>query len=188
MESCALFGNWKQQNHEENTMTHLLVSQLIFARSEFVRCLDGISEEEGIRRIDPMNSISWMIGHLASQENFFWVRLGQGIVLERDLVKLVGTGRPASTPPLLEMWDKWREITSTADGYLNQITTSLLTETFELKGKSLQENIGTLLLRNIYHYWFHIGEAHAVRQMLGHEELPQFVGDMSIALYQAETT
>ena len=30
-----------------------------------------------------------------------------------------------------------------------------------------------------YHYWFHIGEAHAVRQMLGHVDLPDFVGDMS---------
>jgi hypothetical protein len=169
-------------------MTHLLVSQLFFARSEFERCLEGVTEEEGIHRIEPMNSISWMIGHLASQENFFWVRVGQGIIFERGLVELVGTGRPASTPPLHEMWEKWRAITHMADDYLSQITTTLLTEIFELKGKPLQESIGTLLQRNIYHYWFHIGEAHAVRQMLGHEELPQFVGDMSNALYRAETT
>ena len=37
-----------------------------------------------------------------------------------------------------------------------------------------------------YHYWFHIGEAHAIRQILGHGELPQFVGDMSQALYRPE--
>jgi hypothetical protein len=133
-----------------------------------------------------MNSISWMVGHLASQENFFWVRLGQGIVIERALVKLVGTGRPASTPPLHDMWEKWRAITTTADDYLDQITSPLLEEVFELKGTPLRENIGTLLLRNIYHYWFHTGEAHAVRQMLGHEGLPDFVGDMSSAIYQAE--
>jgi hypothetical protein len=41
-------------------------------------------------------------------------------------------------------------------------------------------------LRNMYHYWFHMGEAHAIRQMLGHSHLPQFVGDMSEALYQPE--
>lgn len=46
-------------------------------------------------------------------------------------------------------------------------------------GKPRREDIGTTLLRNIFHYWFHIGEAHAVRQMLGHADLPQFVGDMS---------
>jgi hypothetical protein len=37
-----------------------------------------------------------------------------------------------------------------------------------------------------YHYWFHMGEGHAIRQMLGHGELPQFVGNMSAALYRPE--
>jgi hypothetical protein len=35
-----------------------------------------------------------------------------------------------------------------------------------------------------YHYWYHLGEAHAIRQMLGHQDLPQFVGDMSAAVYR----
>jgi hypothetical protein len=43
-----------------------------------------------------------------------------------------------------------------------------------------------MLLRNIYQYWMHPGEAHAIRQMLGHADLPQFVGDMSEALYRPE--
>jgi len=37
-----------------------------------------------------------------------------------------------------------------------------------------------------YHYWFHTGEAHAIRQMLGRGELPQFVGDMTKAFYRPE--
>jgi hypothetical protein len=57
----------------------------------------------------------------------------------------------------------------------------------EWEGKPLPENIGTMLLRNIYHYWFHIGEAHAIRQMLGHPDLPQFVGDISKAAYCPES-
>jgi hypothetical protein len=31
-----------------------------------------------------------------------------------------------------------------------------------------------------------LGEAHAIRQMLGHQNLPEFVGDMSQALYRPE--
>jgi hypothetical protein len=31
-----------------------------------------------------------------------------------------------------------------------------------------------------------IGEAHAIRQLLGYPDLPQFVGDMSQAVYRAE--
>jgi hypothetical protein len=56
----------------------------------------------------------------------------------------------------------------------------------ERKGRVLDESVGTSLMRNICHYWFHTGEAHAIRQMLGHGELPQFVGDMAAATYRPE--
>jgi hypothetical protein len=42
------------------------------------------------------------------------------------------------------------------------------------------------MLRNTYHYWHHLGEAHAIRQMLDHQQLPEFVGDMSSAPYTPE--
>jgi hypothetical protein len=45
-----------------------------------------------------------------------------------------------------------------------------------------------MLLRHIDHYWFHTGQAHAVREMLGHKNLPDFVGDMSAALYAPESS
>jgi hypothetical protein len=50
----------------------------------------------------------------------------------------------------------------------------------------IAENIGLTLLRNIYHYWFHLGEAHAVRQLLGHSDLPQFVGDLKEVCFDSE--
>jgi len=38
-----------------------------------------------------------------------------------------------------------------------------------------------------YHYWYHLGEAMAARQILGHSQLPDFVGDIdSLASYQPE--
>jgi hypothetical protein len=48
---------------------HPLVTQLRFARSEFQRCLDGVSAEDAVHRFGPMNCISWIVGHLANQEN-----------------------------------------------------------------------------------------------------------------------
>ena len=165
-------------------MPHPLVTQLRFARSEFVRGLDGVSPEDALRRLGPMNSIGWTVGHLASQENAYWVFLGQGLRLQPELRKLVGTGQPASTPPLDEMWAAWREITTAADRYLDTLTVEALETYFLRDGKPLGENIGTLLQRNLYHYWYHLGEALAVRQMLGHTGLPQFVGDMTQAVYQ----
>jgi hypothetical protein len=107
-------------------MVHPLVTQLWFARSEFVRGLEGVSPEDAARRFEPMNCMSWIVGHLASQENFFWVRIAQDIDLAPDLYKVVGYGRPATTPPWEEMWARWREITETADQYLTTITPQTL--------------------------------------------------------------
>ena len=160
-------------------MTHPLVSQLKFSRSELVRCLDGISDEDAERRLEPMNSISWIVGHLAWQEQSLWVDAAQGRYIVPDLNSLVGFGEPPSTPPMQEMWAAWEEITHNADQYLESLTPDMLDVHLQWKGKPLREDIGTTLLRNIYHYWFHIGEAHAIRQSLGHPDLPQFVGELS---------
>lgn len=159
-------------------MTHPLVIQLRFARSELQRALDGISDEEACQRFKPMNCISWMIGHLANQEHRYWVIAAQGKNLAPDLNDLVGFGKPASTPPLDEMWDVWRSITTEADIFLDTVTSPELQTYFEWYGKPFPESAGTLLQRALYHYWYHIGEAMAVRQMLGHTNLPQFVGDI----------
>lgn len=165
-------------------MAHLLVNQLRFARSEFVRGLEGVSTEEATRRFLPMNCISWMVGHLANQEQRYWLGLAQGKMLFPELNDLVGYHKPASTPPLDEMWAIWREVTAAADAYLDSLTSTDLVVTYILKGKPVTENTGTLMMRNIYHYWFHTGEASAVRQLLGHTNLPEFVGDMSAAVYR----
>jgi hypothetical protein len=165
---------------------HLLVNQLRFARSEFLRCLEGVSAEDGIRRLEPMNCISWIIGHLANQEHRYWVLWAQGRDLAPGLNELVGFGQPASTPPLEEMWDTWRRVTQAADEFLDLLTTERLQDHLEWQGRPRAESVGTMLYRNIYHYWFHTGEAYAIRQMLGHGELPQFVGDMAQANYRPD--
>jgi len=166
--------------------THLLVTQLRFARREFVRCLEGVTDKDAQRRIEPINSISWIIGHLANQENRYWVMVAQGQLLLPGLNDLVGYGKPASTPPLDEMWAAWTSITEAADEYLETLTPALLQTHLVWKDKPVEESVGTLLMRNIFHYWFHLGEAHAIRQLLGHKSLPQFVGDMETAVYYPE--
>jgi hypothetical protein len=163
---------------------HPLVSQLRFARTEFQRCLAGVSAEDGIRRLEPMNCISWIVGHLANQEHAYWVLWGQGQNIAPGLQELVGYGRPASTPPLDEMWASWHKVTGAADPFLDALTPQRLDTFLEWQGKPVRESIGTLLLRNVNHYWFHTGEAHAIRQMLGHGVLPQFVGDISKVPFQ----
>jgi uncharacterized damage-inducible protein DinB len=165
---------------------HPLVTQLRFTRSEFVRGLDGVSEADGLVRPMPINSIGWMVGHLANQEHRYWVVFAQGREVVQGLTERVGTGRPASTPSLAEMWSTWRAVTAAADEYLDTLTVERLGTHLSREGKPIDESVGTMLMRVIYHYWFHTGEAAAVRQLLGHQDLPEFVGDMDTAPYRAE--
>lgn len=156
-------------------MPHPLVDQLRFTRSEFRRALEGVTDEEGSKRFEPINSISWMVGHLAWQEQLYWLTRAQGITSHEDIVNL-GFGKPMSNPSLSAMWQAWREITQAADPYLDTLTTNMLSTHFVIDGKEHPESIGSMLRRMTYHYWYHMGESQAVRQLLGHTNLPSFVG------------
>lgn len=46
-------------------VAHPLVEQLRFTREEWLRALRGVPEEDGFRRLEPINSIGWIVGHLA---------------------------------------------------------------------------------------------------------------------------
>jgi hypothetical protein len=55
-----------------------------------------------------------------------------------------------------------------------------------LDGKATGQTLGSAMLRMTYHYWYHTGEIQAIRQMLGHADLPQYVGDLEgVAPYRA---
>ena len=159
-------------------MPHPLVRQLYFTRSEWLRALDGVTDEEARRRFLPMNCISWIVGHLAWQEQRYWLTYSQGQTPVPQINELVGYGRPACTPPLDEMLAAWRTVTQAADPFLNQITTARLQEPIALTG--WETIVGSLMQRVLYHYWYHIGEIQAIRQMLGHTNLPEFVGDIDL--------
>ena len=165
---------------------HPLVTQLRFARSEFRRCFEGVEEAEARQRLQPMNCLSWIVGHLANQEQRCWLIFSQGQTLYPNLNDLVGFGKPASTPPLDEMWSVWQEITQAADAYLDTLTPQALLAYQNRDGKPLPENTGTLLMRNIYHYFYHTGEASAIRQILGHKNLPIYIGEMEEVQYRPE--
>jgi len=166
-------------------MTHPLIDQLRFARFSFVRAIDGVTDDEGRQRFGSINSASWIVGHLANHEQRSWfVRRGLEPI-RPELVDLVGTGRPASTPAVTEMWTAWKEITAAAEPWLDSLTEDDLHSFFDTPGPD--ESLGTSILRVIYHYWYHLGEASAIRQMLGHTDLPQFVGPIgNQAMYRSE--
>jgi hypothetical protein len=159
-------------------MPHPLVTQLRFARSELQRALASVSPADAIRRILPMNCISWNVGHLACQEQGCWLFYGQGRLILPQLDEQFAYGAPASTPPLEQVWEAWRSVIDAADPWLDTLTTASLQEHVYRDGQPSEYTVGSLLQRTIYHYWYHIGESMAIRQMLGHVALPDFVGNL----------
>lgn len=163
--------------------------QLRFSRSEFNRALEGVSETDAVQHMGPMNSIGWIVGHLANQEQRYWLMRPGLPLIYPDLNTLVGYGSLPNTPALADMRKVWADITAAADRYLDVLEPELMQQFFPSSGASVKynESIGTLLLRNIYHYWYHLGEIMSIRQMLGHKDLPEYIGSMAQSPYFPET-
>ena len=159
-------------------MAHPLVDQLRFARSELKRGLEGVTDEAARQRFLPMNCIAWNIGHLAWQEQRYWLRGAQGKTLLPELNDAFRYGAAASTPDLEKTWAAWRGVTEAADSWLDGVATGVLQQQVLVDGKPIGYTFGSLLLRTTYHYWYHTGENQAMRQMLGHTGLLDFVGDI----------
>jgi hypothetical protein len=162
---------------------HPLVTQLRFTRSEWMRGLKAVTAEDAARRFGAINPIAWMIGHLAWQEQLYWLERAQGAAPVPE-VKQFGYGKPLVVPPLADAWAWWRAVTTAADPYLDALTSAALTRRW--KREPSRETPGTKLHRTTYHYWFHLGESQAVRQMLGHANLPDFVGSFRTSGYRPE--
>ena len=159
-------------------MTHPLVDQFRFTRSEWMRGLKGVTEEEGARHFGQMNSIGWTVGHLAWHEQRTFLQRPQNKIIFPQLNELFAYGAPMNTPSLKEMLEIWHVVTESADPYLDTLTTEILLTELLLNGEVVGQTRGSALRRITYHYWYHIGEIQAIRQMLGQADLPEYVGDI----------
>ncbi len=154
-----------------------LVNQLRFTRMEFRRGFEGVSEHDGSRRMVPINNIAWIVGHMAWHEQYYWLKRAQGQVLFPDLDESAAFGKDPGVVSLGHMTAHWKVVTAASDGYLSGLTLPDLERHMRVGEKELPFNIGTMIQRVIYHYWYHCGEMQALRQLMRHQNLPQFVSD-----------
>ncbi|MBL8077662.1 MAG: DinB family protein [Anaerolineales bacterium] len=159
-------------------MTHPLVDQIRFTRSEWLRGLAGTTEEDGARHFGQMNSIGWIVGHLAWHEQRTFLQRPQNIILFPELNEIFAYGAPMSTPSLKQMLGTWHAVTAESEAYLDSLTTESLLLDLPVNGESVGQIRGTVLRRITYHYWYHLGEILSIRQMIGGKDLPDFVGDI----------
>ena len=66
---------------------------------------------EAQERFLPMNCISWNVGHMAWQEQRYWLIYEQGIELYPDIDRVFRWNAPASTPALEDVQAAWQAIT-----------------------------------------------------------------------------
>jgi len=154
-----------------------IINQLKFARMEFRKGFSGVNEADGAKRLLPVNSIAWMVGHMAWHEQYYWLQRAQGKVLFPLLNQSASFGKPPGELNLNEMVDCWERVIENADAYLLTLKKEDLLACMRVGEEELPFNIGTMVLRVTYHYWYHNGEMQAVRQLLGHQNLTDFVTD-----------
>jgi hypothetical protein len=171
-------GSVRPRRGKTGSKAHPLVDQLRFTRSEWLRALKGVSDDAGARHFGRMNSIGWIVGHLAWQEQRYLLYRPQGIMLRQDIQRDFTTGGPMSTPSLVQTLAAWRSITKATEPFLDQLTTKKLLVDLPLNGKRSGQTQGDAIRRMTYHYWFHTGEILAIRQQLGEQRLPEYVGSI----------
>ena len=149
-----------------------------FAISEFQRVLEGLADEEAqICTSKPdgsqMNAVTWTIGHIAMHWLFAYA------LMTRERMPIgerlfFGPGDDPTPPSLGDMRTMFADATARTEGWLPDVDDDLLSSKRDF-GPLADETLGTQLMRAVLHTWFHTGEVNAVRQMLGHAEIP-FVG------------
>jgi uncharacterized damage-inducible protein DinB len=160
-------------------MPHPLVTQLRFTRREFKRGLRDVDATHALERVGPLNTLGWSVGHLAWQEQKYFLHYGQGQMPFPEIDTAFRSGSPASSPPLDATLAAWSAITKLADPWLDTLTSEDLRRPYVRRdGRPGGRIVGALLQRVIYHYWYHLGENMALRKLLGHTGLPQFVGNI----------
>jgi hypothetical protein len=157
---------------------HPLIDQMRFTRGEWLRGLQDIPEDDALRHFGPMNCISWNVGHLAWHEQRYWLELAQGLVPFPDLNQMYAYGAPMCSPDLPAMLECWRAVVAQVEPYQATFSADMLERDLRREGRSVGQSYGSALQRVVYHYWYHIGETQAIRQMLGHTDLAEYVGDI----------
>lgn len=168
------------EGHEPSPQAHHLVRYVQHVRRELRRAISGMTVTDLERRLGNLNSVAWIVGHLAWQEqSYFLTSRGQPSVAELEGYGHGEADPDVAFPPLFAAWES---VTIAADAWLNGLDDAALRQHVEGSRLFEVENIGSLLTRVIGHYYLHIGQITAVRKMLGYS-VPGFVGTQAGALY-----
>ena len=153
-------------------------------RRELRRAIEGLNDVDMEKRVGGINSVAWIIGHLAWQEQAYWLE-PRGLPLVSAQLADYGSGKtvPEQMDTFETLFAQWQKVTESSNDWLESLSTEDLKG--HLKGRKSfeKENIGSLLMRVIGHYYLHIGQITVIRKILGYN-VPAFVGSQEGAFFE----
>lgn len=157
-----------------HTLTQAGLGALAFARRLTEGLLDGITQEHALMRAGPDgNHAAWILGHLASADDFFLATLtGSPRSMSEELSAKYGMGSTVTDgaddyPPLTELLEQANRQRTTMTDWLATLDESSLLEPLPEDLTRFASNRAGLMSTLACHESFHGGQLSAIRRIIG---------------------
>ena len=150
-----------------------LVRLLCDAFDELERVAEALPAPGRGRAIGRLNAGSWIVAHLARQQDDYWNAGAQGLDADAWLVEQrVGSGDAPSVPDFAEAVAAFARVRARAIPYLRALRRKDL-EAVVRRSPSfgVEQTAGELLARSVGHCFAHTGELAAIASLVGAPDL-----------------
>ena len=150
-----------------------LVRLLWDAFDELERVAEALPAPGRGRAIGRLNAGSWIVAHLAKQQDDYWNRGAQGLEADAWLLdQRVGFGDEPSVPDFAEALAAWGRVRARAVPWLRALRSEDLDAAAggaTFRGR--EQTAGDLLARSVGHCFAHTGELAAIASLVGAPDL-----------------
>ena len=150
-----------------------LVRLLWDAFDELERIAGALPTPGQGRAIGRLNAGSWVVAHVAQQQEAYWCTGAQGLEPDEWLAALdVGFGSEASVPDYHEALEAFARVRARSIPYLRSLRDEDLDAVMEPSGDSGgAPTVGDLLVRAVGHVFVHTGELATIASLVGAPDL-----------------
>ncbi|MCY3656616.1 MAG: DinB family protein [Chloroflexi bacterium] len=147
-----------------------LVRLLWDAYDEVERVAGALPTPGQGRAIGRLNAGSWIVAHVAQQQEAYWCTGAQGLEPDEWLAGLdVGFGSEPSVPNYAESLAAFGRVRANAIPYLRSLRREDLNAVMESSGST--QTVADLLVRSIGHLFVHTGELATIASLVGAPDL-----------------
>ena len=150
-----------------------LVRLLWDAFDELERVAGALPTPGQGRAIGRLNAGSWVVAHVAQQQESYWCTGAQGLEPDAWLAGLdVGFGSEPSVPDYREALEAFARIRARAIPYLRSLRDDDLDAVMEPSdGSGRAQTVGDLVVRAVGHVFVHTGELATIASLVGAPDL-----------------